>query len=399
MAFIDEKGRIFGKINVVDFMLVALIAFVAPAVYLTYRVFTQRAQEKVDQFIELEINCNFTGLNPEAAEAVKVGDRELDANGNVIGEVIWRGETTTTFYRFEFGTKEMLVVEDKTSRQVPVRLKIKANVVTDELFYINYKVAVGSFLDFTTSKYAARAWIVESPPERRRIGNLELNVILKNITPANIPLISEGDKELDDSGRVIARISKLGKIENNIYDILLGPGNIIKGEDTEKKQIYVKMIMSCEIDKTGQLFFKEQKIPQNVSFPFITDKYKVDAALASVLLNEKWLEVKMGFIGVIPEVSNLIREGDIESEPTGRIVGRLKKITSIKASESLVLMRTYKMVTVSHPFLKDIEAELNILCVEKEGVLYFKNFPIKIGNTLNFTTDNYNISGTIVGME
>ena len=58
-----------------------------------------------------------------------------------------------------------------------------------------------------------------------------------------------------------------------------------------------------------------------------------------------------------------------------------------------------EFITVAHPFQREIVAHLDMLCVEKEGAYYFKDYLAKMGNRIVFNTNSYSISGLIVGME
>ena len=108
----------------------------------------------------------------------------------------------------------------------------------------------------------------------------------------------------------------------------------------------------------------------------------------------------MRFSGIIPELAGLISGGDTEKELGVKLVGRLKSIVSSKTSEIQTLsVEQNKIITIPQPYTRDIEVILNLLCSEKGGVFYYKNYPVKIGNLVTFTTDLYNISGQIVGME
>ena len=62
-------------------------------------------------------------------------------------------------------------------------------------------------------------------------------------------------------------------------------------------------------------------------------------------------------------------------------------------------MQDNKMVNIANPFTKDVEVFFSLLCVEKEGVLCYRNYPVKMGNPIIFSTDIYSISGVVIGIE
>lgn len=59
-------------------------------------------------------------------------------------------------------------------------------------------------------------------------------------------------------------------------------------------------------------------------------------------------------------------------------------------------MEENRFIFINDPYRTDVIAIIDILCTEKENTLYFKNFPVKIGSQINFTSDLYIVSGTII---
>ncbi len=43
---------------------------------------------------------------------------------------------------------------------------------------------------------------------------------------------------------------------------------------------------------------------------------------------------------------------------------------------------------------------MQILCTKKDdGLFYYKNIPVKVGTSFSFQTKEYDINGTIIGVE
>ena len=80
MKVIDEKGRLFSKINVIDFLIILFLLCLAPAFYFGYKIVTKKpvviAPEM--EWIEIEANCRLIKLRPEVLQLISVGDKELD---------------------------------------------------------------------------------------------------------------------------------------------------------------------------------------------------------------------------------------------------------------------------------------------------------------------------------
>lgn len=110
------------------------------------------------------------------------------------------------------------------------------------------------------------------------------------------------------------------------------------------------------------------------------------------------LSLKVKFEGIAPELANIIQKGDIAKSASGEVQAEIKEIISNKRSELLTL-KGDELITINHPFNKDMLMWLDVYCIERDGQYYYRNMPTKIGNNIVFSTDLYTITGTIIGME
>lgn len=285
MKVIDEKGRLFGKINVIDFFVILFLLCLVPIFYFGYRVFTKKPVEPKKDFIGIEIGCNLVKIAPEILALITAGDKGVDKNGNETGEIAWIGESQPYLYKFETEStagEQPLIIEDQALRELPVKLKLKAEIRNDNLYYNEKQICVGSPLDFKTDKYSVIA----------------------------VPLL-------------------------------------IKPK------------------------------------------------------NERLVQIKVKFQELYPELSRVLKKGDIQKDNQGRIIGTLKEITA-QPSELLSFgLRADKVTIIKDPRRKDVVATFDLLCTDKDGTLYFygNTNPVKIGNTITFNTDTYVISGLIIEIE
>jgi predicted protein tyrosine phosphatase len=407
MAVIDEKGRLFGKINIIDFLVIVFLLCLVPMFYFGYKVSTTKpvivSPER--ELIEIKANCRLIKLKPEVLKLISVGDKELDENGQVIGEIISLGESVPYSYEFNIGRGQKIIKQDPILKQMEARLKLKAEVKQDNLYYKDKPIKIDSPLEFVTNKYSFEATPLKEEQKEEKLEEriIDLYVTLKDLDEDTLKQISIGDKELDENGNIIAEILKLGNIENNSLEFDLGASNFIIGEDSRKKQIFTKMRLRCQIKNGKQLYFKDKRVRVSSLLEFKTDKYRVMGLIAKAFkitlpLEEKWISLQVKFSGVLPEVANVVQKGDIEKDAFEKTVARISSIISNKQSQVLTLKED-EFISLKHPFNKDILASLDVRCIEKEGVYYYKNYPVKMGNNIVFATDLYSISGVIVGME
>ncbi|MFH1202726.1 MAG: DUF4330 family protein [Candidatus Omnitrophota bacterium] len=400
MKIIDENGRLFGKLNIIDFLIiVSLICFIT-MFYFGYRLFSAKPKFSKKDFIEEVFDCQFIKLEPQIAKLISVGDKELNESGEVIGEIISLGEVGPYEYKIKVGPKEEFLKTDKNLKQISARLKLIVGVRPDGLYYKYSPIALNSIFDFATEKYSVKAI--------RGLKNIEESLIdlygsIKELNNDTAKLVLVGDKEVDENGQVIAEILNVGELENNIVNIDLGSGNFLQGVDPNRKQIFVKVRLKCKTDENSQIFYKDRKLTYNFPIEFNTDKYKsvflASGAFSSIYQTKtRWLKLKVRFFEIIPEIADIIHEGDVEKDLSGQVVAKIDAVISSKQSEMLTFKEN-NLVMVNHPFLKEIVVSMKTFCAEKDEITFFKNFPVKIGNPITFSTDMYSISGIIVGVE
>lgn len=410
MKIIDEKGRLFGKINIIDFFVIVFLLCLMPMFYFGYRILAKKPPIEMPEekeFVELEIDCRFIKLEPEILKFISVGDKELDENGETIGEIIGLGEVKPYTYEFIIGEEKEIIKKASDLKQLPARLKLRVVVKENRIYYKGREIKIGSPLEFKTEKYTLTIILpkveVAEKEEVAKEKMIDLFIVLKDLNEDTLKLISVGDKEVDKDNKIIAEILSLGKIENNSLEFDLGKGNFVIGEDSSKKQISTKMRLNCQIKKENQLYFKGKRIERNSLIEFKTDKYKVIGMVAKSFeitpsIEERWILLEVKFSGIVPEIADIIQKGAIERDTFGKIVARIVSVISNKPSQVLTL-KDNEFVILNHPFNRDILISLKVLCIEKDGVYYFKNYPVKMGNNIAFSTDLYSITGLIIGME
>lgn len=288
MKIIDEKGRLFGKINVIDFLVILFLFFLAPMFYFGYKALTKKPPELIKEFIEIEIPCNLTKINPEILKLIAVGDRSVDKDSKQTGVITWIGESrpfVNKFYVDNTNSNNTVTIVDTVFKELPVKLKLITEIRGKVLYYNDKQVLIDSPLNFETSKYDVVA----------------------------IPVVAEEEKEV-------------------------------------KK--------------------------------------------------EQWVRVKARFSELFPELSEMISSGHIEKDKDGRTIGILKEVISKKSSQlRLVGLKEKDFIFISDPYRNDITVAMDLLCTDKDGELFYKNYSVKVGNQISFSAHLYMVSGLIIDIK
>lgn len=162
MKIIDEQGRLFGKINLIDFLVMLFLFSLIPIFYLGYTILTKKPLELNErkEYVFIEIPCNLIKISPETLKLIKVGDKAIDKEHIPAGEITWIGGSRPYIHKFYIDNADKdhpLLVENKALRDLSVRLTLRAEIKADSLYYNNKQILVGSSLDFKTDKYKVEA--------------------------------------------------------------------------------------------------------------------------------------------------------------------------------------------------------------------------------------------------
>src|SRR3989338_559207 len=151
MRIIDEKGRLFRRINIIDFAVVLFFVGLMPMLYLGHKIFNRKPHEK--EFVEIKITSKFVKLKPEILSTISVGDKEKDADGNVIGEIVSMGNFNPYEREIEIGSDRKLINKNPSLRQAEVTLGVNAEVRDKNIYYKDKQILENGMLIFSSDKY------------------------------------------------------------------------------------------------------------------------------------------------------------------------------------------------------------------------------------------------------
>lgn len=164
------------------------------------------------------------------------------------------------------------------------------------------------------------------------------------------------------------------------------------------------------IDEKGRVFGKINIIDFMVILflvfltPMFYFGYKILNAKKNVVVVEhkRMIQVEVKFSNILLEVANVVKEGDVARDPAGDVTGTLIKIVTNESPKSYLLdSKDNQFVIIPNPYSqsRDMLAVLDLECAEQGRALYFSTYAIKIGSSILFSTDLYDIQGTIVGIK
>lgn len=157
MRIIDENGRLFGKISVIDLLVIAVVLVLALALCVKNARLGADKEEKSDkpmQDITLQVRAE--AQRRYIYESLHVGDEIWDQDHfdwetplGVIADIEVTSDPGTTFSSMNDGTVERVEVEDTVDLLVTIQC---TGVVEDRTYSINgdYDVGINSNRNYST---------------------------------------------------------------------------------------------------------------------------------------------------------------------------------------------------------------------------------------------------------
>jgi len=164
------------------------------------------------------------------------------------------------------------------------------------------------------------------------------------------------------------------------------------------------------IDEKGRLFGKINIIDIIVVVfllslvPMVYYGYRIVTA-EKIIPDQEHATVEVRFLVIVSEIAHAMEPGDVEKSNLCNEKGEIEKIISIKPVNPLILEslmsdpENSKSISNLRVPLTDVTVKLNLLCTRRSETLYYDNRPLKVGMPFIFSTDLYDASGVIVGIE
>jgi hypothetical protein len=153
LRFLDDKGRIFGKISIIDFLVIVVL--VAAAVWFGYSMFGKNLQSDVaERQQETEIIVVTTGIRTTTAEAISKGGKIFEfKTGACIGEIVEVQTEPTDIWLLE-GDGRWTKTESKDRVDAFVKIRGTVRIGENVITMSGVEIRVGGSLNLKT-KFAA----------------------------------------------------------------------------------------------------------------------------------------------------------------------------------------------------------------------------------------------------
>lgn len=149
MRLLDDKGRLFGKLSVIDLLM--LLVVVALAVWFGYSMFGRNLRQDVSQRQEeTEIVVVVSGIRPTTAEAIAKGGKVFEfKTGAQVGEIVKVATEPAKIWLVE-GDGKWVQIESPDRVDAFVTIRGVARIGEDVITMNGVEIRVGGSLSLKT---------------------------------------------------------------------------------------------------------------------------------------------------------------------------------------------------------------------------------------------------------
>jgi len=159
MALIDGKGRLFGKINIVDLLILLLIISIAGGVYL---IFFGRSDKQVVETSKVVYDFEITNVNKDFVDAITPGDPIRDSTrGNELGTVVSKTSRNATMLNEDLINGRYVIADVPNAYDVVITIEAKANITPANIIVGGAEVKVGKKFFIKGKGYANQGFVTK----------------------------------------------------------------------------------------------------------------------------------------------------------------------------------------------------------------------------------------------
>lgn len=261
MKLIDNRGRLFGKYNIIDVMVVLFILLV---------VIVGARFVLVQPEAEWTIVKVRAGNQPDyVADSLAVGDLLLGGEGNVIGNI----------------TELQILPDGGDNKNIVMKLNLNTETQDNKTLFNDNELKIGSSIGISTKKVTVKGTVTIAGFEGRKITKEELvdrtvQLEIRNARPWLADAVSEGASQRNSKNRVVAEV-----VEKNVEPaevvFTTETGEVVKRDHPVNKDVTLGVRLTLE-EREGGLYFQGRKVSISRSLKLELDSVEISGTITSI---------------------------------------------------------------------------------------------------------------------
>ena len=254
MAFIDDNGKLLGKINIIDLM---VIIFVILIIAVGAKFVLVKPEP---EYITAEVLVQDQPY--EVISRIAIGSQILDSSQIKIGEVL-----------------EMDTIPAGANKDLSLYLNLSVRREDDKIYFMNNEMLINHNLEIKIANLKLDTRIISLDQFPGKESKILLNVLFKDTKPWLAEVISKGDIEINNKGRIVARIKEKDVVQSQMI-ITSDTGNVYEREHPVLKD--VTAAFEIIVKKQGDsLLFHNKELKVGQGFTFYNENYIITGTIIS----------------------------------------------------------------------------------------------------------------------
>lgn len=368
MPIIDERGRVFGRLNLVDAAIGALVLVLLPAAYGSYRLFKDPA--------------------PKLLRVIPPSFRQ---GPNLQVEV--KGENFRPYMRVSFNDMQgrTFLFNNPTSSIVQL---LDMPPGTYDVVLFDYTQEVSRL---------PKAFTIEPMPAPPTIV-VDISGYLTALIPAQAVQLKPGHR-FPETGTAYGELLSVGPAESEMTHIKIGDKSTLSIPGTGSLQVPVRMRTHCSVEMTtdGALRCTVGGIPlapdANVRYAGLSTSLNLRVSDVHYPGRSRTASVRVRFV-VSPDVLVRVKKGDQDLGARAHPGGEMATLVSFSEKDGNASTLRDERVRQPIPSARVVivEGVLTVPVVETTLGWMYKDAPLKIGTPLTFETTVYTMDGGVIDM-
>ena len=366
MPIIDERGRVFGRLNLVDAAIVALVVVLLPAAYGSYLLFRDPVPK-------------LTRVIPPA----------FGQQSNLQVEV--RGENFRPYMRVSFNDIQGRTFLFNNPGSSIVQLADMPPGIYDVVLY-DYMQEVSRL---------PKAFTIEPMPAPPTIV-VDISGFMTSLSPDQVKQLQPGHK-FPEAGTATGELVSVGTAEPEMTHIKTGDKTTLEIPSGGSLQLPVRIRTSCSVEMgtDGSLRCTVGGVPlapdANVRYVGLHNSLNVRVSDVHYPGKSRSASVRVRFV-VSPEVLGRLKKGDQDLGARAHPAGAMATLVSFSEKDGSASMVRDDRVRQAIPTGRVIivEAVLSVPLIETTLGWMYKDAPLKVGSALSFETAAYTMDGGVV---
>ncbi len=159
MALADNRGKLFGKVNSVDLIIILLIILTAVGGYM---FFFGRSEKKVSESSKVVYDFEITNVNKDFVDAINPGDPIRDSTrGNELGTVVSKSSRDAAMLNEDLINGRYIIAEVPDAYDVVITIEADANITPASIIIGGAEVKVGKKFFIKGKGYANQGFVTK----------------------------------------------------------------------------------------------------------------------------------------------------------------------------------------------------------------------------------------------